>query len=358
VNLAGLVRQFQEQHLLLPIWFENGVVKIIDQRKLPLVEEVYALTEVSQLVQAIHDMTIRGSGALGIAGAYGMYTAALRSRGNPEAVREAGQLLKSSRPTAVNLMKTVDEILLAAQGKGDDFINRIEEKVVEILQRQLAFEHRLGEHGAMLIQDGDTVLTHCHSGALAGSGYGGRALSVIRKAHKQGKQIRVLISETRPYLQGARITVFELKKFGIPHTLITDNMSGYCMSRGMIQKVVVGSDRVAANGDLANKVGTYMHALAAKEHGVPFYAATSSHTVDFHTASGAEIEVEMRHSDEVVQINGQRITPEGTEALYPAFDITPHRFITGIITEKGVITAPFQSNLSVMASAAVCETPR
>jgi methylthioribose-1-phosphate isomerase len=348
VKIEELVADFREQNLMLPIWFEDGAIKIIDQRKLPFAEDVCTLTHVGQLADAIRDMTIRGSGAIGISGAYGLYLTALQSRGNLAEVREAGQLLKSTRPTAVNLMKTVDEILSAAQGEGDALIHQIEQKTVEVLKRQLAFEYHLGEHGAALIEDGDAIMTHCHSGALAGSGYGGRALSVIRKAFEQGKKIHVFTCETRPYLQGARITAYELKKFGIPYTLITDNMSGYCMSRGMIQKVIVGSDRVAANGDLANKVGTYMHALAANEHNIPFYTATSSHTIDFLIARGTEIEVEMRNSSEVTSLNGQRLAPEGTEAIYPSFDITPHRFISGIITEKGVILPPFKQNLSVL----------
>ena len=347
-KILDLVAEFKAQNLLLPIWFEDGGIKLLDQIKLPFVEEVYHLERVEELADAIKKMTIRGSGAIGISGAWGMYLASLKSKGDLKTVREAGALLKSTRPTAINLMKTVDEVLTVVEGEGDALIARVEEKVIEILKSQLAYEHQLGEQGAALIKDGDTILTNCHSGAVAGSGYGGRALSVIRKAFEQGKKIQVITSETRPYLQGARITAYELKKFGIPYKLITDNMSGFLMSSGMIQKVVVGSDRVAANGDLANKIGTYMHALVAKEHGIPFYTATSSHTIDFKTPSGADIEVEFRNPDEVTHFNGQPIAPEGTEAIYPSFDITPNRFITGIITEKGVITAPYEVNLKVL----------
>lgn len=347
-KINELVAELKSQNLLLPLWFEGGGVKLLDQIKLPFTEEIYHLDQVEQLAEAIKKMTIRGSGAIGIAGAYGIYLAAYKSKGDLEAIRQAGVLLKSTRPTAINLMKTVDETLEGLNGSGDELLSQVEDRVIEILKKQLRYEHQLGEYGAELINDGDTVLTHCHSGAVAGSGYGGRALSVIRKAFEQGKKIQVFTSETRPYLQGARITAYELKKFGIPFKLITDNMSGYLMSRGMIQKVVVGSDRVAANGDLANKIGTYMHALAAKEHGIPFYTATSSHTVDFKTPNGASIEVEFRNPEEVTHLNGQRIALEGTDALYPSFDITPNKLIAGIITEKGVIRPSYEENLKVL----------
>jgi methylthioribose-1-phosphate isomerase len=347
-KMDELMEELRSPELTPPIWFEDGTLRFIDQRKLPFAEEVRVVDNIGQLAEAIREMMIRGSGAIGISGAWGVYLAALNSHGDNATVREAGELLKSTRPTAVNLMKTVDETLEAAVGDGAELVERIEEKVAEILRRQLSFERKLGEHGAALIRDGETIMTHCHSGALAGSGYGGRVFSVIRTAFEQGKDIRVLVSETRPSLQGARITAYEMKKFGIPYNLITDNMSGYCMSQGMIDRIVVGSDRVARNGDLANKVGTYMHALAAREHDVPFYTATSSHTVDFDTPSGEEIEVETRKSSEVTCINGRSIAPEGTEALYPSFDITPHWLLTGIITENGVIEAPFEKNLAAL----------
>ncbi|MCQ6268119.1 S-methyl-5-thioribose-1-phosphate isomerase [Fictibacillus sp. WQ 8-8] len=353
-QLQDLVQDFKERGLLLPIWFEGRSLKLIDQIKLPLSEEVCRVDRVSDLAMAIKNMTIRGSGAIGTCGAWGLYLAAVQSEGKKEDVQEAARQLKQTRPTAVNLSKTIDEMLGAASGSdGVSLIVNLENKAVEILSRQLEFEYRLGEHGAALIEDGDRILTHCHSGALAGSGYGGRALSVIRKAHENGKRIHVFTSETRPYLQGARITAYELKKFGIPHTLLTDGMSGYCMSQGMIDKVVVGSDRVASNGDLANKVGTYMHALAAREHDVPFYTATSSHTVDFDCPRGQDIEVEYRDSREVTSFLSIRTSPKGTKALYPSFDITPHSMISGIITEKGVIQAPYSTNLQKLNHAPV-----
>ncbi|MDQ0199710.1 S-methyl-5-thioribose-1-phosphate isomerase [Neobacillus ginsengisoli] len=347
-KLEQFVQNLKDQQLLLPIWFEKGALKLINQKELPHKEEILTIKKVENLAEAIRNMTIRGSGAIGIAGAWGLYLAALNSGGTREEMQRAARLLKSTRPTAVNLMKTIDEMLSGVNGVEKMPIDRMEAKLIEILERQLQFEHSLGSYGANLIDDGETVLTHCHSGALAGSGYGGRALSVIRKAYEQGKNIRVIACETRPYLQGARITAYELQKFGIPVTLITDNMSGYCMSKGMVQKVVVGSDRVAANGDLANKIGTYMHALAAKEHNIPFYTATSSHTIDFSIQGGAGIEVEFRDAQEVTSLNAQRLAPMGVEALYPSFDITPNGYLSGIITEKGVITQPYAINLQTL----------
>lgn len=345
-RLNNLTKQWREQNLILPIWFEDNSIRIIDQIKLPFVEEVYNIKTVEELGKSIKSMTIRGSGAIGIAGAYGILLATLNSNGDKAFIRDSGLLLKSTRPTAVNLMKTVDEMLLAVENyKGNDLIDFVEEKVAEIVARQLDYEHKLGAYGAELINDGDTILTHCHSGALAGAGYGGRALSVIRTAHEQGKKIHVFTSETRPYLQGARITAYELEKWNIPHTLITDGMSGYLMRLGKIQKVVVGSDRIAANGDLLNKVGTYMHALAAKENNVPFYTATSSHTIDYNLADGMDAKVEFRDEKEVTHLNGQLITEAVTKALYPSFDVTPNALISGIITEKGVMTAPYLDSL-------------
>ncbi|GGC75297.1 methylthioribose-1-phosphate isomerase [Thalassobacillus devorans] len=343
--IEELANRHRESELALPIWFENRTLRLLDQLKLPFEEDIQSIASIEELGEAIRSMMIRGSGAIGLCGAYGVYLAAYQSKGDVEKIRQAGDLLKSTRPTAVNLMKTVDEMVATAVSAQGDVVETLEQKAVEIIERQLEFEYQLGKYGAELIEDGDTIMTHCHSGALGGAGYGGRALSVIRAAHEQGKNIHVFTCETRPYLQGARITAYELKKFGIPHTLITDNMSGFCMNTGKIDKIVVGSDRVSANGDLANKVGTYMHALAAKENGIPFYTATSSHTIDFDTPSGDAIEVEMRNADEVTQIKGVRIAPEGTSALYPSFDITPNKLISGIITEKGVITAPFEQNL-------------
>ncbi|SFE53947.1 S-methyl-5-thioribose-1-phosphate isomerase [Alteribacillus iranensis] len=344
-QLQELIERFHYEDLLLPVWLEKDRIFLINQKKLPTTLETLTIKNVDELVSAIKNMTIRGSGAIGISGAYGMYLAAVQSRGDRVAIQTAAKKLKSSRPTAVNLVKTINEILLIVEETNTNIVDQIEEKLIEVLNRQLTFEFDLGKYGAELIDDGDTILTHCHSGALAGSGYGGRALSVLRKAKESGKDIHVYVCETRPYLQGARITAFELKKFGIPFTLITDNMSGYFMRKGDIQKVVVGSDRITSHGDLANKVGTYMHAIAAKENNIPFYTATSNHTIDSTISVGDDIEIEYRNGAEVTSIQDKRIAPEGTKAVYPSFDITPHHLVTGIITEKGVITPPYDEKL-------------
>lgn len=346
-RLLELTQQWKADNLLMPIWVEDNQLYMIDQRKLPHETEIWEITQVDQLAKGIKDMAIRGSGAIGIAGVYGMLLASKISKGNKEAVISAGKELKATRPTAVNLSKTVDRLIEYAEScSKDSFYEEFMEKGCDILEEQLEFERKLGKHGAELIEDGDSILTHCHSGALAGSGFGGRALSVIRTAFLEGKNIHVYCCETRPYLQGARITAYELEKFGIPHTLITDGMSGYLMRLGKINKVVVGSDRVASNGDLINKVGTYMHALAANENGIPFYTATSSHTIDFTLKQGMDIGVEYRCEDEVTHLNGQLITTENTRALYPAFDVTPNEIISGIITEAGVIRTPYITELS------------
>lgn len=346
-RLLELTQQWKEENLLMPIWMDDKRLHMIDQRKLPHETEIVEITQVDQLAKGIKDMAIRGSGAIGIAGVYGMLLALKISRGSKKAVISAGEELKATRPTAVNLSKTVDRLIkYAEECPEESFYEEFMEKGCDILEEQLEFEKRLGKYGSEVIEDGDSILTHCHSGALAGSGFGGRALSVIRTAFLEGKNIHVYCCETRPYLQGARITAYELDKFGIPHTLITDGMSGYLMRLGKINKVVVGSDRVASNGDLINKVGTYMHALAAKENGIPFYTATSSHTIDFTLKEGMDIDVEYRSEYEVTHLNGQLITTENTRALYPAFDVTPNEMISGIITEVGVIRAPYVTELS------------
>lgn len=345
-RIDSLNKKWKEENLLLPIWMEDGELYIIDQIALPEEVPPIAIKEVKDLAKAIKNMTIRGSGAIGISGIYGMLLALVKSKGNKEEVIAAGEELKTTRPTALNLMKTIDRLIEFTKAYDkEDFYDGFYDKACNMLEEQLSFEKRLGEYGAALIESGDSILTHCHSGALAGSGFGGRAFSVIRTAHEQGKKIHVYTSETRPYLQGARITSFELEKFGIPHTLITDGMSGYLMQLGKIDKVVVGSDRVASNGDLINKVGTYMHAVAAKENNIPFYTATSSHTIDFNLKRGMDIGVEFRASEEVSHFNGKLITTPNTQALYPAFDITPNKLISGIITELGVMKQPYTENL-------------
>lgn len=344
-RVEELVKSFQEQSLLLPVWYEENAVKILDQKKLPFASEVLTFTDASALAQAIRNMHIRGAGAIGIAATYGIYLEARKSGYHIPDIMAAADCLKQSRPTALNLFTTINEIILHIAEHPMNVEEALEDKVCEILERQLDYEYRIAEYGAELIADGDRILTHCHSGALAGSGYGGRVISVLRRAKEQGKEIHVYTCETRPYFTGARITVYELEKLGIPHTLITDGMSGYLMQKGLIDKVLVGSDRVAANGDLINKVGTYLHAVAAKANNIPFYTATSSHTIDDSLESALEFEVEYRSEDEILRLYDSPITLEGTKTLHPSFDITPNHLITSIITEKGVIQPCYTENL-------------
>jgi methylthioribose-1-phosphate isomerase len=333
-----------QQHLMAPIWPEKDGVVIIDQIKLPFLREEIFIRTSAEMAAAIRDMQIRGSGAIGCSGALGAYLIVRSQPDNPaEWERQAG-LLRESRPTAVALSLAIDEVLQAAQNRSDT-LEAAAEAAAAFVERQLAMERAIGHYGAAVIPDGATILTHCHSGALAGAGYGGRALSVIRAAAETGKHIQVISQETRPYLQGARITVWELKQLGIPATLITDGMSGAIMETGRVDVCVVGSDRLAMNGDLANKVGTYLIALAAREHHIPFYTATTRYNVDPDCGSGADIPIEFREPSEVLRMQGQPITVEGINALYPAFDITPAHLLTGIITEQGVLQAPFEPEL-------------
>lgn len=344
-KVEGLVHSFKEQSLLLPVWYEDNSVKILNQKKLPFYREILEFTDAHAVAQAIKDMNIRGAGAIGIAATYGIYLEARKSGYNIRDIMAAADCLKQSRPTALNLFTTINEIILHIAENPTNVEEALEDKICEILQRQLDFEYRIADHGAELIADGDRILTHCHSGALAGSGYGGRVISVLRRAKEQGKDIHVYTCETRPYFTGARITVYELEKLGINHTLITDGMSGYLMQKGLIDKVLVGSDRVAANGDLINKVGTYLHAVAAKANNIPFYTATSSHTIDYSLDNALEYEVEYRSEDEILRLHDTPITLEGTQTLHPSFDITPNHLITSIITEKGIILPCYTQNL-------------
>ncbi len=347
-TLTTLTKRWRSEQLMLPIWWEEGNLYLLDQRAFPFKKEVIHVSSLGILESAIRTMQIRGSGAIGLCGAYGLYLASRDEECTLSSLSEVAQVLISTRPTAINLSKTIHEILKFCEKSDLSLQEAIEQIVVIVLERQLTFERTLGAYGASLIDDGDSVLTHCHSGAYAGSGYGGRALSVIRAAWDMGKKIHVYVSETRPYLQGARITAFELGQLGIPCTLITDSSAAFLMQQGKIQKIVVGSDRVAGNGDLVNKIGTYMHALSANYHGIPFYTATSSHTIDFTLQDGLGCPIEYRDANEVKQIRGVPIALDETKAIYPSFDITPNVLIHGIITEKGVILAPYTKNLQVL----------
>ena len=343
--LDRLARRVREEQLLAPLWPQGGGVALLDQTRLPFEREILQIETPEQMAVAIRQMKVRGSGAIGCAGALGAYLAVRQAPDSPHLWEDAVTDLRQARPTAVALRRAVSEVLDAAAAAPQDPVAAAAEAAAAFVERQLTMERAIGRHGAAAIPDGATVLTHCHSGALAGAGYGGRALSVIRAAHEQGKQIQVISQETRPYFQGARITAYELRQLGIPVTLITDGMSGAMMETGRVDVCVVGSDRLAINGDLANKTGTYLVALAAREHGVPFYTATTRYNVDAQCATGKDIPIELRDAREVLYINDRPITVEGVQALYPAFDITPAPLLTGIVTEGGLFQKPFEEKL-------------
>jgi methylthioribose-1-phosphate isomerase len=331
---------------------------MIDQRILPGRFEIVSLDSYQAVADAIRTMVVRGAPAIGASAAFGM---ALAARQSGAADREsllrdlyiAGAILEASRPTAVNLGWGVRRMLAAALAAGEkapgsvvDIQEALLVEAQKIADEDVATNRRMAEHGASLIQDGDTIIHHCNTGSLATVDWG-TALGVIRLAFEQGKRIHVLVDETRPRLQGARLTAWELTQYGIPYEIISDNMSGYFLRTGQAQKVFFGADRVTANGDVANKIGSYMLALAAYDNGVPVYSVFPSTTVDLTLAQGEEIPIEERGQEEVlnIQLAGERVAPEGARARNPAFDVTPHRLLSGLVTEKGVVYPPFFRNL-------------
>ena len=315
-------------------WAEESI-ELIDQRRLPFERCVLKCTTVEELARVIEGMAVRGAPAIGIAAAFGMALAA-REEEPRKALASARERLLRTRPTAVNLAWGVQRVENAVRDVPDGELAAVAlTEAQRLLEEDIAGNRALGHYGAALFEDGDTVLTHCNAGALATGGYG-TALGVIRAAVEAGKRINVVADETRPRLQGARLTMFELMEDGIPVRLIPDSASGLLMRRGMIQKVVVGADRIAANGDVANKVGTYMAALAAHDNGIPFYVAAPTSTIDPDTASAEDIVIEEREEEEVLKVLGTPIAPPGARAYNFAFDITPARLITAIITEQGV----------------------
>lgn len=330
-------------------------VRMIDQTKLPR-ETVYVDCKTyEEVADAIVTMVIRGAPAIGVAAAMGVALGALHANpANFDAdFDRICARLAGTRPTAVNLFWAIDRmkrLYASLRGKGVEEIRAALVAEAQLVKAEdIEINRAMGRHGAPLIPDGKTVLTHCNAGALATAGYG-TALGVIRAAREAGKNIDVFADETRPFLQGARLTAWELQQDGIPTTLITDNMAGYFMQQGRIGCVVVGADRIAANGDVANKVGTYSVAVLAKENGVPFYVAAPVSTLDLTLASGDQIPIEQRSAKEVTEVFGVPVAPEGIAVQNPAFDVTPARYITAIITERGVARAPFESALKGFAS--------
>lgn len=333
-------------------WKDNRVI-MIDQRKLPLQEKHVVCKGYRSVIRAIKDLVIRGAPAIGVAAAMGVALGAVKIRAKHRnrfrtRLDAVCQEITEARPTAVNLAWAVERMKRVANEAGHRSVNEIKHSLIQearkMLDEDIAANRAMGRHGQRLLKDGSRVLTHCNAGALATGGYG-TALGVVRAAVEAGKRIEVLADETRPFLQGARLTAWELKESNIPVTVITDNSAGYFMQQGKVDAVIVGADRIAVNGDVANKIGTYMIAVLAKTHKIPFYVAAPVSTIDSSIKSGKEIPIEQRDEKEVTRINGRQAAPHGVPAENPAFDVTPHRYVSAIITEKGVITPPFKSRL-------------
>jgi methylthioribose-1-phosphate isomerase len=337
------------------VFWENNQLRMIDQRILPGRFEVISYSDHKSVARAITDMVVRGAPAIGAAAAFGLALAGFESTSTSSRdlladYQVAANTLKAARPTAVNLAWALDRIMKmiesSEEGNPDELRQLALTEAQRIADEDVEINKRMAEHGAALIKDGDTIIHHCNTGALATVDWG-TALGVIRTAHEQGKKIHVLVDETRPRLQGARLTAWELEQYGIPYEIISDNMSGYFLKAGKAQKVFFGADRVAANGDVANKIGTYMLSLAAHDNGVPAYSVVPTSTVDLSLAHGDLIPIEERDPEEVLglEFHGERIAPIEAEARNIAFDVTPNRLITGIVTENGVVYPPFEINL-------------
>ncbi|HEY4960990.1 MAG TPA: S-methyl-5-thioribose-1-phosphate isomerase [Terriglobales bacterium] len=341
-------------------WTDAGV-RFIDQTKLPLEETYVTCKNYEEVADAIRTMIVRGAPAIGVAAAMGVALGTLQSHAKtlPELEREFDTIcsvLAGTRPTAVNLFWGIRRMRDKFEQMRAQPVAAIQRELVAEAQRVLvediAANQAMGKHGAVLMPSSGGVLTHCNAGALATAGYG-TALGVIRAAVESGKQIEVFADETRPFLQGSRLTAWELMKDNIPTTLIADNMAGAMMRLGKIYAVIVGADRIAANGDVANKIGTYTVAVLAKEHGIPFYVAAPISTVDLNTTDGSKIPIEQRASTEVTHLAGKQIAPDAVRVENPAFDVTPSKYVTAIITERGVARAPYQDSLAELVAGKV-----
>ena len=318
-----------------PIRWRGNALDLLDQRLLPREVRWVTCTDAHEVAVAIRDMIVRGAPAIGVSAAFGVALAAQRG----DDVDAAAAELRASRPTAVNLMWALDR-MLAARDAGRDLTAEAE----SMFREDVEANKRIGRYGAELLGESVTILTHCNAGALATAGYG-TALGVIRAAVEGGKRVAVFADETRPYLQGARLTAWELKQENIDVTLITDSMAGHFFQQGRFDAVIVGADRIAANGDTANKIGTYTVAVLANAHGVPFYVAAPLSTIDVNTPAGSGIEIEERSAAEVTSMNGVSIAPDGINVRHPAFDVTPARLISAIITDRGVLRAPYDESI-------------
>jgi methylthioribose-1-phosphate isomerase len=333
--------------------WNNGQVRMIDQKKIPWELILVDLPDYQAVAAAITDMTVRGAPAIGASAAFGMALAAQQSSARQidalvSDLREAAITLKNARPTAVNLAWAVDKLMEMASSSEfnnpDDLREALLNEAQRIADEDVDINRRMGAYGAALVKDGDTILHHCNTGALATVDFG-TALGVVRAAHEQGKNIHVLLDETRPRLQGARLSAWELEQLGVSYDIIPDTAAGYYMQKGEIKIALVGADRVAANGDFANKIGTYQVAVLAKENGIPFYTVAPTSTIDLALASGAEIPIEERGKEEVLTPYGNPIAPPHYHARNPAFDVTPHRYLSGIVTENGIARPVFTESL-------------
>lgn len=335
------------------IFWKDDAVVMIDQNALPREERRLRLTDYRDVIKAIKELTIRGAPAIGVAAALGIALGTLHlATSSKEEIKrgfyEICDQFSLSRPTARNLFWAIERMKKrfeeALSGSVDQIKQALVAEAVRICEEDIAINEKIGINGRSLFQDGDNILTHCNAGALATAGCG-TALGVVRAAWEEGKKIHVFVDETRPVLQGSRLTAWELMKEKIPATLIADNMAGFLMKQGKINKVTVGADRIAANGDVANKIGTYSLAVLAKEHKIPFYVAAPLSTIDLSVQNGDEIPIEERDAEEITTIRGIRVAPQGIHVYNPAFDITPNRYITAIITEAGVVFPPYQEGI-------------
>ena len=343
--------------MIKTIEYVDGVVRMIDQTRLPTEKVFVDCKTIEDVGEAIKTMIIRGAPAIGVAAAMGVSLGAdtITASSFDDFFNEMEQQcdhLGKSRPTAVNLAWAINRMKHVARDSKNlpipELKVRLKEEALTILTEDISINKAIGQHGQTLVEKGNVILTHCNAGALATAGYG-TALGVVRASFNAGKNIRVLANETRPFLQGARLTAWELKEDNIPVRLITDSMCGFFMKKGEIDLVVVGADRIAGNGDVANKIGTYMVAVLAKENKIPFYVAAPVSTLDLSLTSGDQIPIEERSAEEVVTINKKRIAPEGIDVAHPAFDITPNELVTAIITEEGIARPPFTESLKAMA---------
>ena len=331
-------------------------LELIDQRRLPAKIEYVSCRDASEVAKAIRDMVVRGAPAIGCAAAFGMALEALRSRALPreefgQRLLRASEILAQSRPTAVNLFWALERMRRRAADTAGlacaDSAQALIDEAVGIFDEDVSANLAMGRAGAALVHDGARIMTHCNAGALATAGHG-TALGVIRSARDEGKRISVIANETRPLLQGARLTAWELLQEGIPVTLITDNMAGHMMQRGMVDLVIVGADRIAANGDVANKIGTYTLALLASRHSIPFYVAAPLSTIDLAVPDGSAIPIEQRGAEEVTGYGGIRWAPVGVAVANPAFDVTAAELVTAIVTERGVMLAPDKAKIRAL----------